>query len=126
VAAVVAAKTVQEAMVDPAVEPLLVLLMPVKQPVQATRHLPVPHRAIPEQSVLAMAVVEAVVPDQQDPLVWVAAAQAQVATVAQVTPGSTELYTEPVVVGDLQQDRVALVVVLPHQVPATEEAIHCQ
>jgi hypothetical protein len=34
-----------------------------------------------------MAVVEAVVPDQQDPLVWVAAAQVQVATVAQVIPG---------------------------------------
>ena len=83
----VAAKTVQEAMVDPAVEPLLVLLMPVKQPVRATRHLPVLRRAIQVESVLAMAVVEAVVPDQQDPLVWVVAAQVQVATVAQVIPG---------------------------------------
>jgi hypothetical protein len=83
----VAAKTVQAHQGVRAVEPALVLLMPVKQPAQATHHPQVPHRAIPEQSVLEMAVVAVVVPVAQDLLVWAAVAQALAATVAQVTPG---------------------------------------
>ena len=118
-----AAKTVQVAMVDPAVEPLLVLLMPVKQPAQATRHLPVPHRAILVESVLAMAVVVEVVPVAQDPLVWVVAAQVRVATAAQVTPGSTELYTEQVVVVGPRLDRAVSAVARLHRVLATAAAI---
>jgi crotonobetainyl-CoA:carnitine CoA-transferase CaiB-like acyl-CoA transferase len=82
-----AAKTVQAHQEAQAVEPAPVVLMPVKQPAQATHHPQVPHRAILEQSVLVTAVVVEVVPDQQDPLVWAAAAQVQVATVAQVIPG---------------------------------------
>jgi CHASE3 domain sensor protein len=80
----VAAKTVQAHQGARAVEPVLVVLMPVKQPAQATHHPQVPHRAIPEQSVLVTAVAVAVVLDL---LVWAAAAQALAATVAQVIPG---------------------------------------
>ena len=69
-----AAKTVQAHQGAQAAEPVLVLIMPVKQPAQATHHLQVPHRAIPEQSVLVTAVAVAVVPDQQDPQVWAVAA----------------------------------------------------
>jgi hypothetical protein len=83
----VAAKTVQAHQGARAVEPVLVVLMPVKQPAQATHHPQVPHRAIPEQSVLVTAVVAEVVPVAQDLLVWAAAAQALAATVAQVIPG---------------------------------------
>jgi hypothetical protein len=87
VAVVVAAKTVQAHREHRAVVPVLVVLMPVKQPAQATHHPQVPHRAIPEQSVLVTAVVVVAVPVVQDPLVWAAAAQAPAATAAQVIPG---------------------------------------
>ena len=82
-----AAKTIQAQQPAQAVEPVLVLITLNKQPAQATHHPQVPHRAIPEESVLVTAVVVEVVPVVQDPLVWAAAAQAPAATVAQVIPG---------------------------------------
>ena len=62
----VAAKTVQAHQEARAVEPVPALIMPAKQPAQATHHPQVPHREIPEQSVLEMAVVVEVVPVAQD------------------------------------------------------------
>ena len=59
-------KTVPEAVVDPAVELVPVLIILYRQQVQATHHLPVPHRAIQVESVLAMEVVAVVVPVAQD------------------------------------------------------------
>lgn len=62
----VAAKTVRAHQEHQAVEPVLVLIMQFKQPAQATHHPQVPHRAIPEQSVLVTAVVVGAVPAAQD------------------------------------------------------------
>jgi hypothetical protein len=126
VAVAVVVKIVQAHQEHQAVELVLVLLMPVKQPVRATRHLQALRKAIQVQSVLAMEVVAVVVPVAQDLQVWVVAAQVQVATAEQVTPGSMELYMEQVEVVDPQLGRVVSAVERLHRVLATEEAIHCQ
>ena len=77
-----AVKTLQAHLVHRAVAPVLEISISHKPRVRATRLPQVPHRAILEQSVLVTAVAVAVVPDQQDPLVWAAAAQAPAAMVA--------------------------------------------
>jgi hypothetical protein len=122
VAVAVVVKTVREHQGAQAVEPVLVLIMQFKPQVRATHHPQVPHRAIPEQSVLVTAVVVEVVLVVQDLQVWAAAAQDPAATVAQVIPGWMGLSTVQVAGEDLPQDRVASGVVPPHRAQVPEAA----
>jgi hypothetical protein len=69
VAVAVVVKTVREHQGAQAVGPVPVLITQFKPQVRVTHHPQVPHRAIPEQSVLVTAVVVGAVPVVQDLLV---------------------------------------------------------